>query len=1054
MSDAGKVLARIELDLSALAGQMNEAVRIVEDGGKRMASAFQQATAAMGSAGAGFASGIGSSMSAASNTVASNVTNINNHYQILNNSLNSLSSTHNTAFTSMSSVINQTQSAVSSATGRMGSALTGLLSPIGNVVSALFSLQATKAFLSKGAELENMEVAMINVEHSVQKGAKAYGELIKFAKDTPFTLDETRQAYVRLKSFGLEPNMEMLKKFGDTAAATADPTRALTTLTTQLGQAWAKQKVQGQDLKAVMEAGVPVYDILAKASGKTAKEIAELATKGKLGRDVIKFLIDEMGRINDGAMIQSMNTLNGQFSTLKDQVNTVFNAIRSSGGFAVITEQLKLLNKEFDNSVADGSMQRFGAEFAKVMADLIGVARATLNATSQIFGAFSDLWNDCTVAIGEITGKQMTLWTSFKLGLMALFEGLGFVVSALREGFQISFDGMSNIIAEWGGKTKSVMMNVVATSIDTVSSLWELAKAKADGKSEEMGHIAEAYHQRLVARNKTTDSDIAAIEQTAKLRAEENDKKREQGLLTMQGKAIKAAEAINAAIADADKPSAPKRKEPDPYETKKGSLKLPDIEAKGAATAMDKLRDQLAKEKLIHEQALLDKGIYYETALKDELKFWEAHANDSNLKGKESVALDRKISELKIQIDRQTLDKRKANLDEEISLITNNLAKKRSKLTEELAMYQQGDEGYAKTKEKINKVDIAMAKKKQEIAREVAQEEREQGLNEITSLEQEWQSKLTIGTVSMRQYATTMKKFAEEKNKLRIQEKQAELKAEEDKGDEGDLAKIAKLNRQVIQLKGQLNKELGKLDRESEKESVKHWNTIGKAMENSMRKATKDVLTGNKTLLQGLRGIWNDMLLSFIDMGEEMLISEGERKLKEVLFEEDAVTKKMSLRSMGAMMEQLLGSTTTEATIEEKGVEVAAVVTGNAAEAATGAAAAVAPTPWVGPALAIAAFAATMALCMGAMHSAEGGFDIGNYEPLTQLHAKEMVLPANLSEGFRQIISQGNTSGKSGNTTNHYTNNMNISAQDVDSFNRSSTDIHKQAVRQLRKYGR
>jgi hypothetical protein len=90
----------------------------------------------------------------------------------------------------------------------------------------------------------------------------------------------------------------------------------------------------------------------------------------------------------------------------------------------------------------------------------------------------------------------------------------------------------------------------------------------------------------------------------------------------------------------------------------------------------------------------------------------------------------------------------------------------------------------------------------------------------------------------------------------------------------------------------------------------------------------------------------------------------------------------------------------------------------DAASAGAGAASAVAPTPFIGPALAIAAmaaiFAAVMALKGGgrsASHSASGGFDIPHdLAPLTQLHPREMVLPDNEAGVIREL---GRTGGAS-----------------------------------------
>jgi hypothetical protein len=81
----------------------------------------------------------------------------------------------------------------------------------------------------------------------------------------------------------------------------------------------------------------------------------------------------------------------------------------------------------------------------------------------------------------------------------------------------------------------------------------------------------------------------------------------------------------------------------------------------------------------------------------------------------------------------------------------------------------------------------------------------------------------------------------------------------------------------------------------------------------------------------------------------------------------------------------------------------------NAAEAGSGAAASQASIPFVGPVLAIAAMGAIFAAVMGMsskVPSAAGGFDIpGGVNPLTQLHEKEMVLPAKYAEVIRGMAS-------------------------------------------------
>ena len=90
----------------------------------------------------------------------------------------------------------------------------------------------------------------------------------------------------------------------------------------------------------------------------------------------------------------------------------------------------------------------------------------------------------------------------------------------------------------------------------------------------------------------------------------------------------------------------------------------------------------------------------------------------------------------------------------------------------------------------------------------------------------------------------------------------------------------------------------------------------------------------------------------------------------------------------------------------EKAMQMGSVA-GNAAVAGSGAAAAVAPTPFAGPALALAALAAVFAAVIGmqsSIPSARNGFDIpSGLNPLTQLHEREMVLPQEQADQVRNM---------------------------------------------------
>ena len=186
-------------------------------------------------------------------------------------------------------------------------------------------------------------------------------------------------------------------------------------------------------------------------------------------------------------------------------------------------------------------------------------------------------------------------------------------------------------------------------------------------------------------------------------------------------------------------------------------------------------------------------------------------------------------------------------------------------------------------------------------------------------------------------------------------------------------------------------------------------------------KTVTGMITGTTTMKQSVANIGQSILAEFISM----LTKKG------VAWAASEIGMTTS-SAVGAAARTSLQAASSATTTAVKVTEATAVVGANAAEAATGATASVASIPFVGWAMAPGVFASILALVMGAksvIPSASGGFDIpAGVNPLTQLHEKEMVLPAQHAETIRNLGSGG---GGSGSDTH-----VHIHAVDAHSFQR------------------
>lgn len=170
-------------------------------------------------------------------------------------------------------------------------------------------------------------------------------------------------------------------------------------------------------------------------------------------------------------------------------------------------------------------------------------------------------------------------------------------------------------------------------------------------------------------------------------------------------------------------------------------------------------------------------------------------------------------------------------------------------------------------------------------------------------------------------------------------------------------------------------------------------NPIGSAFDSAFQK----IRTGSEGWKTAILGMLDQVLQSFISMGIQMATQWAATELAKTA----ATTAGAATRTAAETAAAATGS----AVAATAGMTQVAT---NAAVGASGAFAATAPIPFVGPGLApgVAAAALAAILGFGAMiASARGGYDIpSGTNPITQLHEKEMVLPAHIAEPLRASL--------------------------------------------------
>lgn len=235
------------------------------------------------------------------------------------------------------------------------------------------------AMLGTGDQYELLGKRMSSLMGGIAQGEQATAWIKRFAKDTPLEVTEVTEAFALLKSYGLDPMGGSLQAIVDKNEQLGGGMERLQGISSALGQAYAKQKLQTEEILQLVERGVPAWTLLEKVTGKNAAQLADLASKGKLGRDVIAGLIDEMGRSAEGAAADNMSTLTGLVSNLSDVWSDFLNRVAQSGALDYAKEQLRGVADYIDQMDKDGRLDKLakslsnafeqGAEKLKAFAD-------------------------------------------------------------------------------------------------------------------------------------------------------------------------------------------------------------------------------------------------------------------------------------------------------------------------------------------------------------------------------------------------------------------------------------------------------------------------------------------------------------------------------------------------------------------------------------------------------------------------------------------------------------------------------------------------------------
>lgn len=214
-----------------------------------------------------------------------------------------------------------------------GAGIDSTFSKVAKTIGGIFAVKGiadfAKSIVSVRSEVQSLQISFETLLGSKDKATALFGEIRKFAANTPMMLKDLASGAQTMLAFNIsaEKVMPMLHAIGDISMGDAQKFGSLTLAFSQMS---ATGKLMGQDLLQMINAGFnPLAEISAK-TGKTIGELKEEMEKGKISVDMVTdaFLsaTAEGGKFH-GMLEKQSHGIAGAMSNLQGAVDDMFNDI-------------------------------------------------------------------------------------------------------------------------------------------------------------------------------------------------------------------------------------------------------------------------------------------------------------------------------------------------------------------------------------------------------------------------------------------------------------------------------------------------------------------------------------------------------------------------------------------------------------------------------------------------------------------------------------------------------------------------------------------------------
>ena len=377
---------------------------------------------------------------------------------------------------------------------------------------------------------------------SAENAQEAYAALSKFAKETPYGMDQAVDAFTKLVNLGLTPSERALMSYGNTAAS------------------------MGKDLiqfiEAVADASTGEFERLKEFGIKASKQGDDVAftfqgttTKIKNNAAAIEEYLTKIGE-NEfaGSMAKRMDSLDGDLANLEDSWNDLYIATSKAGVGEAVRDATVLASDSVQgltNLVSSGAIESALGGMGKAFSIFGGDAKSEMKGIADTFGLTSDYLVEKWEATIEELNMLGNTWTLLRSWVQKASVSVAASIDMVSDPFNKKTSNASKQTA-WESSMQAIDDEAIGRWNAVSKGIGEAEKKYNDYMASQAKGNKDSNDALAKYKIKAKDAGDTATEATQKANKElEKQKKLIEGLgsglvsnANLKGLNIKSAESI------------------------------------------------------------------------------------------------------------------------------------------------------------------------------------------------------------------------------------------------------------------------------------------------------------------------------------------------------------------------------------------------------------------------------------------------------------------------------------------------------------------------------